>query len=131
MTTIEEMIAWRKKHVFDKLDEIARAKGADYSGKTGDTFKNIRLIEVLSDGVITTDVGLVTRMTDKFSRMVQLLTREFLVYLGQKFGVAINADGPAVKDESVEDSIRDYINYLTYELVIRAERWNGGKLPLD
>lgn len=77
---------------FFKCLEIAKAKNADYSGSDVDPFKNFKHVEVL--GVCSTEVGLLTRMTDKMSRIGNLLKKE-----------------AKVKDESISDTLSDLINY--------------------
>jgi len=123
MITIDEMLVWRKKHIWEKLDVVARAKSHDYSGIETDTFKNIRLVDHLTDGRVTSELGLVPRIGDKYSRLTTLVTNDYFKRLGVKFEV------PAVKEERIEDTIEDMINYLTYLLILRAERTNGGTLP--
>ncbi len=77
--------------------ETARKKNADYAGKAGDTdaFHNFTLVNKLRPSLSTTD-GFFVRMCDKLARISSLLG---------------NAEGPKVKDESLEDTLIDLANY--------------------
>lgn len=70
---------------------IARAKNADYAVDS-DPFKNFRLCEAL--GVSTVESGMIVRMSDKLSRITNLLSKE-----------------ASVKDESIHDTLLDLANY--------------------
>jgi hypothetical protein len=75
--------------------EITRQKNNDYAGQdTLDAFANFKLIEHVSGGKITAEMGFIVRMTDKLIRITNLTTQ-------------VNA----VKDESIEDTLRDLANY--------------------
>ena len=104
--TIDELIAFRKT-LWADLDAVCVAKGADYSGKTGDTFKNIRSCEAFG---LPSSIGIMVRVGDKYNRAFELLMREYKI-----------GDGPEVRNEKVEDTIKDAINYLSYILAIRSE----------
>jgi hypothetical protein len=117
MITVEALLAWRKKHIWDFLDNMAKEKGSDYSGEGEvDTFRNLRLVEYTME--IPTEVGIQIRLHDKFMRTNILLKREWE-----------SGRGPSVKDESLSVTILDHINYLTYIQALRAERFNKGVLP--
>ena len=116
MITIDELIEWRRREIWDKLDTVATAKGHDYSGAKGDTFKNIRMCETILS--IPPEIGVLLRLNDKFSRLGNLIVSEWRC-----------GDQAAVKDESVEDTVLDAINYLSFVLALRAERKNHGRLP--
>jgi len=73
--------------------EIARAKNADYAGEQSDPFYNFSKANDFAG--VTTEQGIMVRLTDKFSRVGNLLKRE-----------------AAVKDEAITDTINDAINYL-------------------
>ena len=115
MITIDELIEWRKRAIWEKLDSIASAKGHDYSGTKGDTFRNLRINEQLLG--IPAEIACLVRLNDKFSRMGALLVSEWR-----------DGEKAAVKDESVEDTVLDAINYLSYVLALRTERKNHGRL---
>lgn len=80
--------------VFAECVEISRAKNADYASNE-DPFNNFRMVEHL--GVCPVATGIVVRLSDKFSRLSRMVC---------------SSSEPAVKDESVRDTIRDAINYL-------------------
>lgn len=71
---------------------IMEAKCADYASKE-DPFRNFRQIEAMDLG--TVEMGIVVRMGDKLSRLAGF----------------VKDDELAVKDESVEDTCLDLINY--------------------
>jgi len=81
------------KKVVDTMFEITKSKNADYSGEGAkDAFKNFRLIEQL--GVATVEQGFIVRMTDKLSRISNLIS--------QKNHVA---------DEKITDTLLDLSTY--------------------
>jgi hypothetical protein len=82
------------ERTFSKCLTIAKAKGLDYAGDS-DPFANFRLPEHL--GLCSIERGILVRICDKVSRLSTLLSSD---------------RPPAVQDESVQDTIRDGINYL-------------------
>jgi hypothetical protein len=73
---------------------LMRKKNHDYAGRGGESpFANFTRCE--SMGICTTEQGFLVRMTDKMSRLSSF----------------IEAGTLQVKDESVEDTILDIINY--------------------
>jgi hypothetical protein len=107
MITIEQLLSWRAK-LWAKLDDLARKKGADYSGIGADTFLNLRAVEQFG---LPAEIGVMVRVSDKFARIWQLLMRSWL-----------SGKQAQVSDESIDDSIQDAVNYLSYILALRAER---------
>ena len=80
---------------YDKNIAISTAKNNDYAGaNTEDAFANFRVIEILSKGKITVEQGIVTRLTDKLQRVINLLSQE-----------------SSVKTESISDTLSDLANY--------------------
>jgi hypothetical protein len=77
---------------FEKGVAISQKKNADYTGATSDPFANLRSVEQLG---IPTEVGLLTRMMDKMSRIASFVQKGEL----------------QVKDESVQDTLLDLANY--------------------
>lgn len=92
--TVQELLA---EH--DRLCSTGRAimtrKNADYANPedSGDPFANFRICEAV--GLTTAEVGIMVRLTDKFSRLSTLLKKD-----------------PQVVEESFEDTVIDSINYL-------------------
>ena len=78
--------------IFEDCKEISRAKNADYA-QTDDPFANFRQVEHL--GLCSVAEGILVRLSDKFTRISNLLNRE-----------------AQVKDEAIGDTIKDAINYL-------------------
>lgn len=104
---IAELLKFRET-LWKELDDVARAKGKDYSGVNGDTFKNLKLSELYG---VPAEIGILIRVGDKYSRLFELLMRE-----SQK------GDGPAISNETIDDNLKDAINYLSYILAIRKEK---------
>lgn len=86
---------WAKflKAFTDKMNETSAKKNADYTGTGDDPFANFSRVEVM--GVCTTLQGMLTRMLDKYSRLVSFSQRGFLL----------------VADESFEDTCMDLSVY--------------------
>lgn len=94
------------KHVqrlFDSITSTLEEKNADYSADDRDALKNFRLMEQYGNIVI--EAAIMCRVSDKFARLCNLLTKP-----------------AAVKDESFEDTIKDLIGYLAILHAARAER---------
>lgn len=79
------------EELFKKCLSVMRAKNADYSGV--DCFENFRASATLT-GVPMTK-GVMVRLADKFTRIKNLLDKSNVV-----------------KDEAIQDTILDAINYL-------------------
>lgn len=74
---------------------IMEAKNHDYAGESGDTpFRNFEIVEAL--GICSTETGMLVRMADKFARVVNFVNSGIL----------------KVKDESRQDTVIDFRNYL-------------------
>ncbi len=85
--------------------EISRKKNADYAGAE-DAFLNFKACEIYG---INAEKAIIVRLSDKLVRVANLLTRE-----------------AQVKDESVDDTLRDLSNYaLILKLLIESKR--GGQ----
>ena len=81
------------KQCLAKMTEITQRKNADYAGGGDDPFANFSRVEKL--GICSTELGFLTRMTDKMSRL----------------STFANTGRFAVLDESVEDTLLDLANY--------------------
>ncbi len=78
---------------FKNCLEIVKKKNTDYADKHNDAFRNFRFVEIF--GICETGDGILTRITDKFARIINLRNKP-----------------PAVVTETIEDTINDLINYL-------------------
>lgn len=79
------------KETLDHMYLIHKQKNDDYAGNT-DPYKNFKWCEVL--GICSVERGILVRMTDKMSRIVNLLEKE-----------------NSVKDEAITDTLEDLSNY--------------------
>lgn len=88
---------------------VMRSKSHDYAGH-GDPYRNFRMTEVL--GLGSMEAGIVIRITDKVSRIAKFTVEQEL----------------KVKDEQIEDTIIDLINYLIiYEAINRTNKLKKGE----
>lgn len=85
--------------------ELLARKNHDYGGH--DVMGNLRLIEQLFPQ-LTTEVGILIRMGDKLSRLAVLSTEDALV-----------------KDESIQDTCQDLINYAVLFIAAHTIRANS------
>lgn len=90
--TREEFFKYQEE-TFNKIMEMTKRKNADYAGNGGDAFNNFTRIETI--GIASTEQGFMTRMFDKYSRIISFMQNGEL----------------QVKDESVEDTLLDLANY--------------------
>ena len=116
MTSIETVLEEHKRICNASL-AVVKSKGLDYAReqhKSGDTLANISNSKNwgITDTVCQ---GLLVRLGDKFSRLISLTKDPTAV--------------PAVKDEKVEDTIQDMINYLIYLKIKYAEERNIDDKP--
>lgn len=81
------------KDTCEKMIAMTQAKNADYTGIDTDPFANFSKVQLL--GICGVETGFLTRMTDKFCRIISFAQKGFHV----------------VKDESVEDTLIDLANY--------------------
>ena len=79
------------QETFNECMEILRAKQHDYATKE-DALQNFRYAELVSVGP---QKAVLVRIAEKLSRVSNLLDQE-----------------EAVKDEKIEDTIRDMVNYM-------------------
>ncbi len=93
-------------YIFEKCQKAFVAKGNDYSGADKDTFANIRLAAHI--GLVQNPAhSCLVRMMDKVMRL-RMLTDETI--------------SQQVRDESLEDTLSDLINYATYVVMLDKER---------
>jgi len=91
----------------EEMAETARRKNADYAGtgQNQDGFANLRMIETLSHGAISTEMGFLTRISDKYSRVMSLITSN---------------KEPEVIEESLTDTLIDMANYCLLFAIYRG-----------
>ena len=95
----------RLKKLYDEALEVAKNKNADYSG-VDDPFKNFKIVEQL--GITSVEVGIMTRMSDKMSRIATLLNKK-----------------ENVKEESINDTLLDLSVYANILRIWLEENKNG------
>lgn len=89
--------------ICEQARELVKRKNHDYAGESGETpFRNFDVIESYDCGV-SSEMGILVRLSDKLSRISTALTCNEL----------------KVEDESFDDTIRDGINYL---VILSARR---------
>uniref|UniRef100_A0A6H1ZEN3 Nucleotide modification associated domain-containing protein n=1 Tax=viral metagenome TaxID=1070528 RepID=A0A6H1ZEN3_9ZZZZ len=104
---LNDLIGYIKELDLKAVDIICK-KNHDYAAPESDKdnplklFKNLMACEFM--GITKTEQGMLIRLTDKFSRLCNLLKE------GHKI---------AVKDESLEDTVIDIQNYLKLLLAYR------------
>lgn len=94
LETIEE--------TFEECKKLLIAKNKDYAGE--DFFKNLKACETFG---VNAQLGIIVRMTDKLSRLSNLVETE-----------------PHVTDEKFEDTARDMINYCALLIALRKNYGN-------
>jgi hypothetical protein len=108
MPSLESVKKFRHE-MFEESMSLIDKKGADYNRQQqlqGDTLFNLKVAEIL--GIVEeAERGILVRLSDKFMRLISLMKQ--------------GAD-PAVKGESVRDTVRDIHNYVDYALQIFEER---------
>lgn len=81
-----------QQNLFARAASLAQRKNDDYAGE-GEAFRNFASVAAL--GIASVEQGFLVRMTDKLSRLSTFASRGEL----------------SVRDESVDDTIIDLINY--------------------
>lgn len=103
--TTNDILKFQNK-IFKNCQSAMVSKGNDYSGKGIDTFANIRL--AYQFGLVKTPAASAfVRALDKVMRIKNLTDPEI---------------SQAVKDESIQDTLEDLINYFTYIVLLDHER---------
>ena len=73
--------------------ETIKKKNTDYNSNTDDPYSNFEMVEKL--GIAKAEIGFLTRMTDKLSRINSF----------------VQGDKLLVEDEAVQDTLLDLANY--------------------
>lgn len=93
---------------YDRNIEIMKRKNADYSAQSGNPFGNFMALENLASWDGTSEIGFITRMMDKFMRVISFAKNGELM----------------VKDEGVEDTLADVANYAgLFAAYITWKKW--------
>lgn len=87
--------------IIDELKDLHSRKNQDYANE--DPLSNLKMCE---RGGLPGWKGVIVRLTDKISRLLSFMSRESY----------------AVKDESVEDTLRDTAVYAILALILYRER---------
>lgn len=104
----------RFKEITETMFETTRKKNSDYTADNGDAFSNFRQVESLN--ICSAEIGFLTRMTDKMSRLA---------------GLAKNKD-TQVKDEKYEDTLLDLANYcILFAIYLEDKKKGGGTADLS
>lgn len=77
----------------NEMRSITIKKNQDYTGNTTDPFANFKIVEHI--GITSTEIGFLTRMSDKLARISSIVQTGQVVVL----------------DESVQDTLLDLANY--------------------
>jgi hypothetical protein len=91
--------------ILAELEELHSTKNSDYAEKS-DPLSNLKMSEQID---IPGYVGNFIRMGDKWSRLVQLMKKKQ------------HGEGPAVKNESMKDTLRDLAVYCILEMILLEE----------
>ena len=116
MPTLAEVKQFRQG-MFDESMALIERKGHDYNRTQqlgGNTLFNLQVAELL--GIVpTAERGILVRLSDKFMRLISLMSPDVT---------------PANTGESVRDTVLDFHNYLDYALQLWDER-NGEPYGAD
>lgn len=93
--------------LLDQMRSIHDTKNKDYADSKTDPWLNFRMSEEIG---VPAHIGSAVRMGDKYKRVNNLMKREWR-----------GAGGPAVKDESVEDTLLDLAVYALITLLLHRE----------
>lgn len=88
------------KNMCRHMVNVTEKKNADYTGNTDNPFSNLEMCERL--GITNTEFGILTRMSDKLSRVISLIH-------GQNNKESLRES--QVSDESIQDTLIDLANY--------------------
>lgn len=115
MKTSQEKYLNMFKSITDEMYETTKRKNSDYTGDASDAFKNFTMVEDLTEGVITTEQGFYTRMSDKWMRFTGFM----------KNGVL------KVKDEKIEDTLLDLAVYCILLVCYRRAKKDAEALSAE
>ena len=99
------MASERVLRIFNELVELHKAKDTDYSGENG-SLSNFRACEAFG---VPAWKGAAIRLSDKWSRFMSLMA---------------NGESAAVKDEPLEDTLKDIAVYAVIVLALREYKYD-------
>jgi len=102
-----EVLLDLQRKTFEECEAIMERKNRDYAGEEPDALANFKRVGALG---LKSEDGILTRMTDKFMRIGNLLHGP-----------------PAVAEESLDDTVLDLINYTALLRAVLSER--AGAVP--
>jgi hypothetical protein len=109
---------WPKimRAISDERIALSVAKNSNYAGgdAESDAFSNFNLVEILTHGRVTREVGIFVRLCDKVARLGNVM-----------FGA------PDAVGESVEDTLKDLANYADITLAAWREKHPAPNLELE
>ena len=88
----------------DQMVTITKNKNSDYSGGNAGAFRNFEMIEKVRSNISAAD-GIYIRMTDKFTRIGNLMERPAMV-----------------ADEKIQDTLLDLANYALIMIILLSEK---------
>lgn len=108
MPSLDEVLKFREE-MYKESSDLIKKKGHDYNRQQqndGNTLFNLQVAEIL--GIVeTAERGILVRLSDKFMRLISLMTP----------GVEAQVSG-----ESVRDTVKDIHNYSDFALQLWEER---------
>lgn len=108
---LQEVLAIREE-MFKRSIDLVQKKGQDYNSQAvGDTLFNLRVCSAL--GIVdSAERGILVRLSDKFCRLISLLSAEKPNF------------------ESFEDTVLDIHNYIDYLVALRREKETSALMPM-
>lgn len=94
------------QNALNLMAETTGMKNQDYAS-CENAFKNFNQIEIITDGNVPTELGILTRMTDKLTRLGSILSRK---------------DGPIVAEERAHDNALDLAVYSVILFIYLKEK---------
>ena len=93
-----------------------RLKASDYNHPTKHKNDPLSNFKVAAELNVAPYIGALVRLSDKWERIKTLVYKK-----------SVNGEGPAVKDESIKDTLLDMINYSAIVLALIEEEENATK----
>lgn len=94
----------------ERMSLITASKNSDYTGASPDPFNNFKQIASIVGSANAVELGFLTRMSDKFSRIGSFVDNNTLL----------------VEDEKIEDTLIDLANYcILFAGYLRSKKEQG------